>query len=563
MVVTDVNTCTATTSATVTVNPLPIPAINPASTAICIGNSTTLTASGGTSYAWDNGDNTAATTVSPVTLSTYNVVVTDGNSCTATTSATVTVNPLPIPVINPNPAAVCIGYSITLTAGGGTSYAWNNGDNTVTTTVTPAVNTTYSVVVTDANSCSATVSTTVTVNPVPTATISPTTARICRGQLVTLTAAGAQSYTWSNSDGSASTIVSPPATILYTVTVTDANQCSGTASINVQVIQPMVLATQHADATCYGLSDGLIDLTVSSGLAPYGFLWSNSGITEDLTGLGVGTYSVVVTDAAGCTASTVDSIKAPQALVLTTSFVDPTCVSLPNDGSITLSAAGGTTPYSYLWSNGSIAGNQLNIGPGIYTVSVTDGKGCITDTSFTLRYIYDFTIQATPSVTLDLAETAILTYTTTGTTGNLSSVWSPSYNVSCTNCPAPVASPNHTTSYQIKVTNDAGCTALDTTIIYVMPSYALYIPNAFTPNGDGKNDYFEIFGNKKSFKFVEVSVFNRWGEAVFKSNDIDFAWDGTYKGALLEPASYVWQLNVTFIDGHSPLVQTGSLTLLK
>jgi gliding motility-associated-like protein len=88
------------------------------------------------------------------------------------------------------------------------------------------------------------------------------------------------------------------------------------------------------------------------------------------------------------------------------------------------------------------------------------------------------------------------------------------------------------------------------------------VPNSFTPNGDGTNDLFQIFGNFRSLKFVEIQVFNRWGEVVFKSNDLNFAWDGSYKGSLQEPGMFVWQLNLTFIDGHD-LSKKGSLTMIR
>jgi gliding motility-associated-like protein len=87
--------------------------------------------------------------------------------------------------------------------------------------------------------------------------------------------------------------------------------------------------------------------------------------------------------------------------------------------------------------------------------------------------------------------------------------------------------------------------------IFVNKIYNLYVPNAFTPNGNGTNDTWEIFGNKKTWKFVHILIFNRWGEKMFESNDINFQWDGTYKGTLQEPNVYVYVLDVTFIDGYT------------
>jgi gliding motility-associated-like protein len=99
--------------------------------------------------------------------------------------------------------------------------------------------------------------------------------------------------------------------------------------------------------------------------------------------------------------------------------------------------------------------------------------------------------------------------------------------------------------------------------VTVVPNYNIFIPNTFTPNGDGINDEFEIYGNKKAIKFVEVSIFDRWGERVFQSTDIDFKWDGRYNGTLLEPNTFVYQISVVFIDNHAQPGYKGSLLLLR
>ena len=288
---TDINHCTASATNTVIVNPLPTPVINPAVAQVCIGSSTQLTASGGVSYVWDNSATIATITVSPIADATYSVTVTDANSCSATASKLITVNPLPTPSVNPDTVHICIGASTTLTATGGVRYIWSNNANTVTTTVSPTSNTTYTVTVTDANTCSATTSGTVEVNPLPTPVIDPPTAQICLGYSQTLTASGGVSYAWSTSARTASVTVSPTATSTYSVIVTDTNGCYNSTSRIVTVIPYMILTIDSTNVTCNGAGNGTMTLSVSSGLSPYNYLWSNYSMSADLTGLTPGPVS--------------------------------------------------------------------------------------------------------------------------------------------------------------------------------------------------------------------------------------------------------------------------------
>jgi gliding motility-associated-like protein len=561
--VTDANTCTASTSNTVIVNPLPIVVITPPVAQICIGKSETLTASGGINYVWDNSATSAAITVSPVADSTYSVTVTDANSCSATASKTVIVHPLPTPSVTPAATQICLNQSTVLTASGGVSYAWSNADNTASITVSPTITTTYSVTVTDANTCSATASGTVTVNPLPTPVIVPPVAQICQGYSDTLTASGGVSYVWSNTATSATIIVAPAATTTYTVLVTDTNNCSNSTSSIVTVIPYMILTLDSTNITCNGFANGTTTLTVSSGLPPYNYLWSTSATNADLTGLTPGPYSVTVTDAGGCTATASASISQPLPLALTSSYTDPTCQTFIN-GNISINVTGGTLPYQYNWSNSTLGPDLTDIGPGSYSVLVTDANSCTVGSVFSLAYIYDFAVHATtPLDSVYLGDTTTISYSVTGNYGaGFTSIWSPAYALSCTTCVTAVAAPDVSTLYQITITNDTGCIATDTLTIYVIPDYSIYVPNAFTPNGDRVNDYFQVYGKLNSLSYLEMRVFDRWGELVFRSNDIYFTWDGTFRGTMESPGLFVWQLNLTFLNGHSEY-KKGSLTLIR
>ncbi|HNW90236.1 MAG TPA: C1 family peptidase, partial [Bacteroidales bacterium] len=227
--------CTDTVNKTVVVNPLPAAAITPTSATICIGDSATLTASGGISYLWNTSDTSAVITVAPDGTTVYSVTVTSAEGCSNTASITITVNPLPTAAINSADSTICAGDSATLTASGGISYLWNTADSTAAITVTPDTTTDYTVTVTSEEGCSNTASFTITVNPLPTAAINSSDSTICAGDSATLTASGGVIYLWNTADSTAAITVVPDSTTGYMVTVTNATGCAATANYSVTI----------------------------------------------------------------------------------------------------------------------------------------------------------------------------------------------------------------------------------------------------------------------------------------------------------------------------------------
>jgi gliding motility-associated-like protein len=228
-----------------------------------------------------------------------------------------------------------------------------------------------------------------------------------------------------------------------------------------------------------------------------------------------------------------------------------------------LSLTGGTLPYKYAWANGPTTAVITHLSTGNYIVTITDVNGCTAANAFSLVYDFDFRVAANPSATIKLGQSATLGYTLSGYAGTYTNTWSPAASLSCPVCPDPVATPNVTTLYNITVQNDSGCAVSDMVTIYVIPDYDIFVPNAFTPNGDGKNDYFSIYGNTQVLEFLEVKVFDRIGEQVYESYNINFKWDGSFKGAILPSGVFVWELKLVFIDGHTEKLRKGSVTLLR
>jgi hypothetical protein len=397
VVVTSDGGCTATATRTITVNPLPTPAIGVVETSgvtpndgvLCQGASATLTASGGTSYAWSTNATTAS--ISVTTSGTYTVVATNANGCSASTSVVITVNPLPTPAIAiaetsgtaSNDGTICTGSSATLTASGGTSYAWSTNATTASISVTTAG--TYTVVVTNANGCSSTTSVVITVNPLPipaiataeTSGIANNDGVICAGASATLTASGGTSYSWSTSATTAAITVNPGTTTTFTVTVTNANGCSATATRTITVNPlPASFTVTGGGARCTTDSGAPVGLSGSESGASYQLQLNGSNVGAPVAGTGAaisfplqgatGVYTVVATIAStGCSTAMAGSVTITT-ITCAPSISDP-CVCLNNATTLTNGQFGEVitvnAPAGQTWVVSAVTGLFSNLSP--------------------------------------------------------------------------------------------------------------------------------------------------------------------------------------------------------
>lgn len=257
---------------------------------LCAGDSITLDAgNAGNSFLWSTGD--TSQTLLVTTTGTYSVVVTDGGGNTGTDSVVITVNPNPTVDLGPDQQA-CDGTSVTLDAGNpGAAYSWNNGDTLQT--VTTMASGTFSVTVTDSNGCMGADTATVIIFPNPVVNLGPDQF-LCGGDTACLDpGATAVSCIWSNGASSPTICVGTSGT--YTVICTDANNCSGTDTVNITVAAPVVVDLGPDTDICSG---DTLCLSAGSGGAVY--TWNNGATTPDICVTVPGTYSVTCTDSAGC-----------------------------------------------------------------------------------------------------------------------------------------------------------------------------------------------------------------------------------------------------------------------
>ncbi len=399
--VTDANTCTKTLSVTIT-EPASMSLTETHVNVLCNGGNTgsiDLTVSGGSSpytYSWTGGATTQDR--SGLTAGTYTVTVTDANTCTKTLSVTIT-EPAAMSLTETHVNVLCNGGntgSIDLTVSGGSSpytYSWTGGATTQDRSGLTAG--TYTVTVTDANTCTKTLSVTIT-EPASMSLTETHVNVLCNGGntgSIDLTVSGGSSpYTYSWTGGATTQDRSGLAAGTYTVTVTDANTCTKTLSVTITEPASMSLTETHVNVLCNGGNTGSIDLTVSGGSSPYTYSWTGGATTQDRSGLTAGTYTVTVTDANSCTKTLSVTITQPAALVLNSTIVNPSNCFVA-DGSIDLSVSGGTLAYTYDWSNDgpdtpdNDPQDLLNLVEGAYTVTVTDANGCTATHARTLDYI--------------------------------------------------------------------------------------------------------------------------------------------------------------------------------
>ncbi len=411
VIITDANGCTITASASVT---------QPAASLIAsaavtqqvnchAGNdgSIDLTVGDGTppyAYVWSNG--ATIEDIANLAAGTYSVTITDANGCTVTASASVT---QPAAALNASAAVTqqvnCHAGndgSVDLTVGDGTppyTYVWSNGDTLEDISNLSAG--TYTVTITDANGCTVTATASVTQ---PAAALNASTAVTqqvnCHagndGSIDLTVGDGTPPYAYVWSNGDTIEDISNLTAGTYTVTITDANGCTVTATAT--VTQPAAAlnanATVSQQVNCHAGSDGSIDLTVQDGTAPYTYVWSTGEITEDISNLPAGTYTVTITDANGCTTTATVTITQPSAsLAVTGSTTSSNCL-YGITGSVSINPAGGTSPYAYSWSNGDTTQNLTGLPQGTYTVKITDVNGCETTGTYTVNDLSVFNANA-------------------------------------------------------------------------------------------------------------------------------------------------------------------------
>jgi gliding motility-associated-like protein len=600
-----INNCTSTpTTYNITVNPLPTVEI-PANMVVCNGATVPSTIfsslTPGATFAWTNSDTTIGLSASgtgnipvftasnsgttPITATI--TVTTSANGCTGSpVTFTITVN-MTSTVTVPANIIACPGDTIPATAFTGSvvgaTFDWINsntaiglGDsgsgnipsfiatNSGSTPITSIITVTASI-----NNCTGLPTTyNITVNPSPSSSFTVTTP-VCNldSTVVQYTGTGDTSaiFSWNFDGGTATAttglenyLVFWPTSGIFTVSlsVTQNGCISSVTTDTVSVSNINLITNTINNVSCFGLTDGSAIVIASNGLGNYSYLWNTSPPqnTPNATNLGAGTYLVIVTDSVNCSKTDSVVITEPQILSASAQASEQVTCHDYSDGSITVTAQGGTGPYSYALNGGTPQNSNIfsELPPDSYSIVVTDSNGCTTT-------ILDIFITNPDSITAMFINYSnsncfgsgggSVEIVAAGGTQPYSYLWS---NGATT---ASVSDLKNQT-YYITVTDLNQCTGEFSIEVVKDPKVDLIIHNSFSPNGDGKNDIWFI-ENLNLYPENELVVLNRWGNEVFSVNGYMNNWDG----GNLNEGTYFYVLKVNMCNDFTTF--KGYVTILK
>ncbi|HVA98882.1 MAG TPA: PKD domain-containing protein, partial [Bacteroidia bacterium] len=572
--------CTGTASATVAVDLLNASAAGfPASCAGACNGYTEVIPTAGTlpyTYSWTPSGNITAN-ANNLCAGNYCIKVSDANGCSFDTCVTVSEPPAMNVSIasstNDSCYGECDGTATSLVTGGTTpyTYSWNTVPTQTTVQATGLCAGTYKITVTDANGCSNSAS--VTITQPSQLTVAPSAATtICIGQSTTLNATAnggtsAYTYSWNNIYNGQNYTVSPvtsPTT--YTVVATDANGClSAPETVVISINPPLGVVAKNDTSLCIG-GHASLSAQGSGGDGAYNYVWQPGAIVGSLINVTPATttiYTVTVTDNCGTPADsakltvTVNPLPVVSFSADSTSGCYPLCVTFIN--SSTPASASATWEFGDGNTSNSVAtANNCYQNSGLYTVqlSVKDSLGCTNNTSvFDMINVFPHptaNFGTAPNPITIIEPTVYFQDLSTGSVNqwqwNLGDVIN-----SYTNVQNPQYTYQDTGYYNVQliVTDNNGCKDSITKTIYVEGQYVIYVPNAFTPNGDGINDVFNVKGTGIDPNNFDMSIYDRWGILIFHTTNLNQGWDGRVKNNLVQLGVYVWKIETKDFKGDN------------
>lgn len=587
MTVTDANNCTVDTSS-YAITAIPLLTFTATSTPVsCFnGNNGSALASvtSGTPpylYNFDNGQSGTDSAAGNLTAGPLLITVTDANNCNADTTIILTQPTALAPQQVTQTNVLCNGGNngelVVVDTGGTPGYTYNWSNQFIGTDNAHLTAGTYTLIVVDNNACGDTSSYIIT-QPSPVVANPTHVNALCYGGFGSINAnpsggTPGYSFTWDN--GETTQVATSLVNGLYNCTVTDANGCSVVTSDTVGQATQIVLTQDTGVAVlCIGQRTGKLIVTATGGYPPYfynatqdqvNFVSATNGI---IGGLDTGVYTIQVFDSIGCSVEYQGYVPNAIPDEFFAPVVDSTLCYGPdyNDGGVfVLDSTVENGPYHYAIDGGTLqdTGYFANLSAGPHTVTAVNNNGCSTSIPVIVPQPLPVEVIVTPdSVTLPLggSQPVVVTYLNAS---NPSYNWSPSLGLSCGDCANPVVNAYAPGIYTVTVSmvnGSATCYGSASLTVNVGSHTRAFVPNAFSPNGDGNNDLFKVFG--EDIKTVDMKIFNRWGEEVYATTNAMSGWDGSYKGQMQMPGAYTYVVVITYLD-NSQESQKGTVTLLR
>ena len=593
--VTDMNGCSAEANTIISEPATPISLTIAQGDTSCFGqtNSTAFAivqggtpASGSYQFSWSNGGGVDSLATN-LGVGNYRLIVTDSNGCSEEAELEVQ----EFSEIEINIAAVdltCFGdndgrLAVNVISRDGVvddlndyTYDWSNGETGMAIIDLPG-NESYFVTVTDASGCVE--DTTrflqapdqITLNVLPT---EPSCFGLENGSLeITNVNGNTSGHTFEWSNGETTNLNNGLTSGNYIVTVTDDDGCSiDTAFVLSQPVELSVRLTVTPNG-CEGQPVGGVLAEPIGGSPGYSFEWSNGATTPEIDGLSSQTISLILTDAQGCQHFDTTFVGRPDQLVATYEVIDPSCFG-DRDGRITAFVSGGIEPYSFSLDNETYFGTNILIGlnAGTYPVYIRDQTNCFIVDSVTVIDPPPFTVLAGDDLELQVGDSIQLAPNFENNVGEVQLSWSGLFDgtlfcaVDSLPCIDPWVQTVFSNTYELYGVDENGCEDTDEIAITINKTNQIFVPTAFTPNGDSANDLLTIHGAEGAV-VRSFLVFDRWGTLVYSEEDFDInlltvGWDGSYRGQRSPTGVYAWKAEVAFLDGSERLA-SGQTTLLR
>ncbi len=446
------------------------------------------------------------------------------------------------------------------------SYFWDNGSTDPIRQInTPG---TYDILVENTEGCIARDTVEINFGTTPLTELGlPDT--LCQGDTRTILATNPLgipvNFTWNTGENTSEITVGQ--TDDYIVTLEN-NGCTFSDTLSVHYTE-FDLAFDQNNVSCFGLCDAEAVAVLSGEAPPFDLIWDNGSASTDRVELCEGNYNLTVTDQEGCVYESILTITEPEVLEIATEGIDITCAGDQNGVLQVTEINGGTGPFQISFGGNTFQDNTIlnDLNGGDYEIIVQDANGCEEGETVNLYEPPFINVNAGLDQRIKLGEDTELEGQIFPLTNQIYE-WLPADSLECNSCLDSTVDPTRTTPYVLSVTDTvSGCIIQDEVIISVDKDRNIYIPNAFSPDGNGINDIFQVYAGVGVQEILLLRVFDRWGELVYETENISpfdgkTGWDGTFKGQEMNPAVFVYYSEVLFVDNETK-EYAGDVTLLK